>query len=93
MCFICSCSCSCAAKIKSLVSQRKATLPLLRCWYITLDVYEKPTKYSRTQGNPVMIYYKYQLTPQEKTRIIVGEGLPTPEELDLAKENDIPISA
>ena len=58
-----------------------------------VDVYEKPTKYSRTEGNPVMIYYKYQLTPQENAKIIVGEGFPIPEEVESSEESDIPISA
>ena len=81
------------AKAKECVEMPKLTTQLLHTLIQRVEVYEKPTKYSRTQGNPVMIYYKYQLTPQEKAKIMVGDGLPTPEELDLTKESDIPISA
>ena len=59
----------------------------------SVDVYEKSTKYSRTEGNPVMIYYKYQLTPQENTKILFGEGFPTPEERESSKADDLSISA
>ena len=81
------------AKAKECVEMPKLTAQLLHTFIQRVEVYEKPTKYSRTEGNPVMIYYKYLLTPQEKARFMIGEGLPTPEELDLAKESDIPISA
>lgn len=71
----------------------KLTAQLLHTFIQRVEVNEKSTKYSRTEGNPVMIYYKYQLTPQEKARIMVREGLPTPEGHDLAEESDIPIFA
>ena len=81
------------AKAKEYVEMPKLTAELLHAFIYRVDVYEKPTKYSRTEGNPVMIYYKYQLTPQENAKIMVGEGFPTPEELESSEESDIPISA
>ena len=81
------------AKAKEYVEMPKLTEELLHAFIHRVDVYEKPTKYSRTEGNPVMIYYKYQLTPQENTKILFGEGFPTPEELESSKADDLSISA
>ena len=41
----------------------------------------------------MMIYYKYQLTPQENAKIMVGEGFPIPEVLESSKADDLSISA
>ena len=54
----------------------KLTAELIHTFIQRVDVYEKPTKYSRTEGNPVMIYYKYQMTTSEQWQILTGEGLP-----------------
>lgn len=81
------------AKAKEYVEMPKLTAELLHAFIDRVDVYEKPTKYSRTEGNPVMIYYKYQLTPQENAKIMVGEGFPTHEELESSEESNIPITA
>ena len=71
----------------------KLTAELLQAFIDHVDVYEKPTKYSRTEGNPVMIYYKYQLTPQENAKIMVGEGFPTPQDQESVEESKLPIPA
>lgn len=71
----------------------KLTAQILHTFIQHAEVYEKPTKYSRTEENPVIIYYKHQLTPKENAKNMVGEGFPTPEELDSVEESDIPISA
>ena len=81
------------AKAKEYVEMPKLTAELLHAFIHRVDVYEKPTKFSRTEGNLVMIYYKYQLTPQENEKILFGEGFPTPEEFGSSEESYIPISA
>lgn len=50
----------------------KLTAELLHTFVQRIDVYEKPTKYSRTEGNPVMIYYKFQMTKSEQFAAMYG---------------------
>ena len=60
------------AKAKEYVEMPKLTAELLHTFIQRVDVYEKPTKYSRTEGNPVMIYYKFQMTKSEQFAAMFG---------------------
>lgn len=71
----------------------KLTAELLHTFIQRVDVYEKPTKYSRTEGNPVMIYYKYQMTTSEQWQILTGEGLPKTDTTKAEIDTNTPISA
>ena len=75
------------------VEMPKLTAELLHTFIQRVDVYEKPTKYSRTEGNPVMIYYKYQMTTGEQWQILTGEGLPKTDTTKAEIDKNTPISA
>lgn len=63
----------------------EVTPELLYTFIQRVEVYEKPTKYSKEAGNPVMIFYKYQMTRREHAAAIFGI---TPEELaEMQSEN------
>ncbi len=51
-------------KAKSYVEMPKLTAELLRVFIRKIEVYEKPEKYSRTCGNPIVIHYAFQLPEQ-----------------------------
>ncbi|RAQ30797.1 hypothetical protein DPQ25_00600 [Hydrogeniiclostridium mannosilyticum] len=51
-------------KAKSYVEIPKLTPELLRVFIRRIEVYEKPEKYSRTCGNPIVIHYAFQLPEQ-----------------------------
>lgn len=51
-------------KAKSYVEMPKLTPELLRVFIRRIEVYEKPEKYSRTCGNPIVIHYAFQLPEQ-----------------------------
>ena len=80
-------------KAKEYVEMPKLTAELLHTFIQRVDVYEKPTKYSRTEGNPVMIYYKYQMTTGEQWQILTGEGLPKTDTTKAEIDKNTPISA
>lgn len=52
------------SKAKSYIEMSKLTPELLRVFIRRIEVYEKPEKYSRTCGNPIMIHYAFQLPEQ-----------------------------
>ena len=51
-------------KAKSYMEMPKLTPELLRVFIRRIEVYEKPEKYSRTCGNPIVIHYAFQLPEQ-----------------------------
>lgn len=51
-------------KAKFYIKMPKLTPELLRVFIRRIEVYEKPEKYSRTCGNPIMIHYAFQLPEQ-----------------------------
>lgn len=80
-------------KSKEFVEMPKLTAELLHTFIQRVDVYEKPTKYSRTEGNPVMIYYKYQMTTSEQWQILTGEGYTEADDAKAEIDTNTPISA
>lgn len=52
------------SKAKEYIEMPKLTPELLRVFIRRIEVYEKPEKYSRTCGNPIMIHYAFQLPEQ-----------------------------
>ena len=80
-------------KAKEYVEMPKLTAELLHTFIQRVDVYEKPTKYSRTEGNPVMIYYKYQMTTSEQWQILTGEGYTEADDVKAEFDTNTPISA
>ena len=50
----------------------KLTAELLYTFIQRIDVYKKNDKNSRNTGNPVMIYYKFQITKPEQLAIMFG---------------------
>ncbi len=51
-------------KAKEYLEMPKLTPELLRVFIRRIEVCEKPEKYSRTCGNPIVIYYAFQLPEQ-----------------------------
>ena len=51
-------------KAKSYMEMPKLTPELLRVFIRRIEVYEKPEKYSRTCGNPIVIHYAFQQPEQ-----------------------------
>lgn len=51
-------------KAKSYIEMPKLTPELLWVFIRRIEVYEKPEKYSRTCGNPIIIHYAFQLPEQ-----------------------------
>lgn len=51
-------------KAKFYIEMPKLTPELLRVFIRRIEVYEKPEKYSRTCGNPIIIHYAFQLPEQ-----------------------------
>lgn len=51
-------------KAKEYIEMPKLTPELLRVFIRRIEVYEKPEKYSRTCGNPIIIHYAFQLSEQ-----------------------------
>ncbi len=80
-------------KAKEYVEMPKLTAELLHTFIQRVDVYEKPTKYSRTEGNPVMIYYKYQMTTSEQWQILTSEGFSEADDVKAEFDTNTPISA
>ncbi len=69
------------------------TSELLHAFIQRADVYEKPTKYSRTEGNPIMICYKYRMTTGEQWQIVTDEGFPEADDAKAEIDINTPISA
>ena len=51
-------------KARSYIEMPKLTPELLRVFIRKIEVYEKPEKYFRTCGNPIVIHYAFQLPEQ-----------------------------
>ena len=65
-------------KAKKYIEMPELTPELLYTFIQRVEVYEKPTKYSKEAGNPVMIFYKYQMTRFQHGAVALGI---TPDEL------------
>lgn len=63
-------------KAKSYIEMPKLTPELLRVFIRRIEVYEKPEKYSRTCGNPIVIHYVFQLPEQNGMPAIEKVMLP-----------------
>ena len=64
-------------KAKSYIEMPKLTPELLRVFIRRIEVYEKPEKYSRTCGNPIVIHYAFQLPEQNGMPAIEVLARPT----------------
>lgn len=71
------------AKAKQYVEMPELTPELLRAFIRKIEVYEKEVKYSHTCGNPVVIYYKFQMKKLETLTVMFGT-------YDEDAEEDIP---
>ena len=71
------------AKVKQYVEMPKLTPELLRAFIRKIEVYEKEVKYSHSCGNPVIIYYKFQMKKLETLTVMFGT-------YDEDAEEDIP---
>ena len=59
-------------KARQYIEMPELTPELIHTFINRIDVYEKPVKYSRTQGNPITIYYTFEMTRIEKAAIMFG---------------------
>lgn len=66
------------SKAKEYIEMPKLTPELLRVFVRRIEVYEKPEKYSRTCGNPIIIHYAFQLPEQNGMPAIEKVVLPIP---------------
>ncbi len=64
-------------KAKEYIEMPKLTPELLRVFIRRIEVYEKPEKYSRTCGNPIVIHYAFQLPEQNGMPAIEVLARPT----------------
>ena len=64
-------------KAKEYIEMPKLTPELLRVFVRRIEVYEKPEKYSRTCGNPIIIHYAFQLPEQNGMPAIEVLARPT----------------
>ena len=64
-------------KAKEYIEMPKLTPELLRVFIRRIEVYEKPEKYSRTCGNPIIIHYAFQLPEQNGMPAIEVLARPT----------------
>ena len=64
-------------KAKSYIEMPKLTPELLRVFVRRIEEYEKPEKYSRTCGNPIIIHYAFQLPEQNGMPAIKVLSRPT----------------
>lgn len=65
-------------KAKACIEMPKLTPELLRVFIRRIEVYEKPEKYSRTCGNPIIIYYAFQL-PEQNGMPAIEKIMPPPQ--------------
>lgn len=65
------------SKAKEYLEMPKMTPELLRVFIRRIEVYEKEAKYSRTAGNPIVIYYTFEL-PELKTATAENTTADTP---------------
>ena len=71
------------AKAKTYIEMPELTPELLRVFIRRIEVFEKEVKYSHTCGNPVVIYYKFQMKKLETLTVMFGT-------YDEDAEEDIP---
>ena len=65
------------SKAKEYIEMPKLTPELLRVFIRRIEVYEKPVKYSRTIGSPIIIHYAFQLPEQNGMPAIEVLARPT----------------
>lgn len=80
-------------KAKEYIEMPKLTPELLHAFIQRVDVYEKPMKYSREAGNPVMIYYKYQMMRSEHFASILGFSPDELSDIQSEQPDDMDVSA
>ena len=61
-------------KAKRYVEMPELTTELLHTFINRIEVCEKPVKYSRTHGNPITIYYTFEMTGIEKAAIMFRDS-------------------
>ncbi len=59
-------------KAKQYVEMPTLTAELIQTFIRKIEVHEKEVKYSRTCGNPVVIYYKFQMKKMETLAMMLG---------------------
>lgn len=64
-------------KAKTYIEMPKLTPELLGASILGVKVYEKPEKYPRTAGNPIVIHYMFQFPEQNGMPAIEGLVHPT----------------
>lgn len=60
-------------KAKQYAEMTELTYEILHTFIKRIEVFEKPVKYSRKHGNPITIYYTFELTKLEKIVVALGE--------------------
>ena len=65
-------------KAKEYIEMPSLTPELLRVFIRKIEVYEKPEKYSRTCGNPIVIHYAFQL-PEQNGMPAIEKVMPLPQ--------------
>ena len=80
-------------KAKEYIEMPTLTPELLYAFIQRVEVYEKPQKYCKEAGNPVMIYYKYQMTHDEHLDAIFGEDLDELPETQAERSDKLDVSA
>lgn len=61
------------AKANQYIDMPILTAELLHAFINRIVVYEKTAKYSKVEGNAVVIYYNYQITRKEQFGLVFGE--------------------
>ena len=72
-------------KARQYIEMPKLTPELLHTFIRRIEIYEKPVRYSKTHGNPIVIYYTFKMTRIEKAAIMFGVQ---EEEYDNSEEYD-----
>ena len=72
-------------KARQYIEMPELTTELLYTFIRRIEIYEKPVRYSKTHGNPIVIYYTFEMTRIEKAAIMFGVQA---EESDNSEEYD-----
>lgn len=59
---------------RQFIEMPKLTPELLHTFIKRIEVYEKPVKYSHKFGNPIVIYYTFEMTGMERFSVLLGEN-------------------
>ena len=62
------------SKATELVEMPVLTEELLQAFITRIEIYERPTVNSNSEGTSVIIYYKYQITQNEKITLLFGNN-------------------